>query len=246
MPRAPRMKSESGIYHVMLRGINKENIFLNDVDKQRIIEIIKKYKQACKFELYAYCVMSNHIHLLIKETDNNPIDNIIKRIACSYVTWYNERYRRVGHLFQDRFRSEPVNDDQYFLTVLRYIHQNPVKVGLDEFKWSSLNNYKQKNKTFVDTDFAFGIVAYDELMEFMMMSNEDVCLDEETKEKKMNSSDAESFFKEISGCNTSEEFSTFSLSKKINIISMCRESGITENKISELTGISRYNLTKIN
>lgn len=79
--------------------------------------------------MFAYCLMSNHIHMLIKAEKEEP-DLIMKRIACSYVYWYNSKYYRNGHLFQDRFRSEPVETDEYFLTVLRYIHQNPIKAKL--------------------------------------------------------------------------------------------------------------------
>ena len=88
--------------------------------------------------------MSNHVHLLIKETENN-ISTIIKQIACSYVYWFNRKYERVGHLFQDRFRSEPVDNDEYFLTVLRYIHQNPVRAEIvacaEDYVYSSARDY---------------------------------------------------------------------------------------------------------
>ena len=79
--------------------------------------------------LYAYCLMSNHIHLLIREREDN-IGMAIKRIASSYVYYYNHKYSRDGHLFRERFKSEPVNDIAYFITLLRYIHQNPVKAGM--------------------------------------------------------------------------------------------------------------------
>lgn len=78
------------------------------------------------YKVFAYGLMSNHIHILIKAEKEEP-NLIMKRIACSYVYWYNSKYYRNGHLFQDRFRSEPVETDEYFLTVLRYIHQNPIK-----------------------------------------------------------------------------------------------------------------------
>ena len=79
--------------------------------------------------LYAYCLMSNHIHLLIREREDT-IGMAIKRIASSYVYYYNHKYSRDGHLFRERFKSEPVNDMAYFVTLLRYIHQNPVKAGM--------------------------------------------------------------------------------------------------------------------
>lgn len=126
MPRQARKKSESGIYHIMLRGINKQQIFEDDEDCQKYLQILKECKAVSEFKLFAYCLMGNHIHLLI-QLGKEPIDLIFKRIGSRYVYWYNLKYRRTGHLFQDRYKSEPVEADSYFLTVVRYIHQNPPK-----------------------------------------------------------------------------------------------------------------------
>ncbi|MBE6563266.1 MAG: hypothetical protein E7660_05975 [Ruminococcaceae bacterium] len=126
MPRQARIKSKSGIYHVMLRGINQQQIFEEPEDYYKFLEIVEEYKAVSEFELYAYCLMGNHIHLLIKE-NKEPIEQIFKRIGGKFVYWYNIKYQRVGHLFQDRFKSEPVETNDYLLTVIRYIHQNPLK-----------------------------------------------------------------------------------------------------------------------
>ena len=120
MPRQARRKSKSGIYHVMLRGINKQVIFEDEEDSLKFLETLKNYKAISGYKIFAYCLMSNHIHLLLKVEKEN-LDLIIKRIAGSYVYWYNWKYHRSGHLFQDRFKSEPVEDDMYFLTVIRYM-----------------------------------------------------------------------------------------------------------------------------
>lgn len=114
MPREARVTSESGRYHIMLRGINKQNIFESDEDKEKYISILREYKERCGFELYGFCLMSNHIHLLIK-TGEEPLESIFKKIGSKYVYWYNLKYDRCGHLFQDRFKSEPVDSDKYFL-----------------------------------------------------------------------------------------------------------------------------------
>ena len=140
MPRTAREKSSTGIYHVILRGNNRQKIFHTDEDYVAFLKRLREYKNQCGFRLYAYCLMDNHIHLLLQELDE-PLDLIMRRLCGSFVYWYNHRYDRVGHLFQDRFRSETVEDDQYLATVLRYIHRNPVKAGLcpdpADFTWSS-------------------------------------------------------------------------------------------------------------
>lgn len=147
MPRQARKKSYNGVYHIMLRGINKQTIFEDDEDKLKFLETLKKYKEVCKYELYSYCLMDNHIHLLFKETEES-VSEVIKRISSRYVYWYNMKYDRCGHLFQDRFKSETVENPTYFFTVLRYIHQNPLKAGLAtnvfESKWTSINELFKK------------------------------------------------------------------------------------------------------
>lgn len=100
MPRDARARSESGIYHIMLRGINRQDIFLDEEDAERLLETIKKYKEVSKFNIFAYCVMSNHIHMLVREVEES-ISNTIKRISSSYVFWYNKKYERCEHLFQE-------------------------------------------------------------------------------------------------------------------------------------------------
>ena len=107
MPRQARKKSSSEIYHIMLRGINRQNLFEENEDSQRFIETTGYYKSVSGYNLYGYCLMDNHIHLLIREQDES-ISKIIKRISSSYVYWYNRKYDRCGHLFQERYKSESV------------------------------------------------------------------------------------------------------------------------------------------
>ena len=129
MPRQARKKSNSGIYHIILRGVNRQQIFEDNEDYYKFLQVVEESKAISGFELFAYCLMSNHIHLLLKEIQE-PIEQIMKRITTRFVYWYNIKYQRSGHLFQDRYKSEPVEDDAYFLTVIRYIHQNPVKAEI--------------------------------------------------------------------------------------------------------------------
>jgi hypothetical protein len=117
----------------------------------------------------------------------------MRRLCGSYVYWYNTKYRRVGNLFQDRFKSEAVEDDQYFQTVLRYIHQNPVKAGLvkcvEEYKWSSMQEYINQAK-FVNVNLPLEMISCDrekrieKFIEYTNGINEDKCLDTDNEAKK--------------------------------------------------------------
>jgi Transposase and inactivated derivatives len=164
MPRQARKKSESGLYHIMLRGINRQVLFEEEDDKGKFLDTIKQYKQKKEIKILGYCLMDNHVHILIKE-GNEPIANTMKRIGVSYVYWYNWKYERSGHLFQDRYKSEVVDTDEYLLEVLRYIHQNPVNAGIAQkmsgYKWSSYNEYMGTPRI-IDATLVLGIFSGNE------------------------------------------------------------------------------------
>lgn len=148
MPRQPRQISNSRVYHVMIRGNERKNIFWDDEDRQRFLFILYVKNPEQKFNFIAYCLMDNHVHLLINE-NNERISKIMQRVNISYAHYFNKKYHRVGHVFQDRFRSEIVKDDRQLLAVVRYIHNNPVKAKLvttpGEYKWSSFHAYMGKD-----------------------------------------------------------------------------------------------------
>lgn len=151
MPRQARVKGEFSIYHVIQRGNEKKSIFLSDEDRSRFIEILVNMKKKYNFLLYAYCLMDNHIHLMIDD-NGNDISKIVKSINISYAQYFNRIYSRCGHLFQDRFKSEMVNNEGYLFELSRYIHNNPVRAGIvkkpHEYFWSSFNIYTGRNKDY--------------------------------------------------------------------------------------------------
>ena len=180
MPRSARIKSSTGIYHVMMRGINRQQIFYDYEDYDCFLSKLKTYKEISHYQIYAYCLMGNHVHILIKVTDES-LETIFRRIGSSYVYWYNLKYQRTGHLFQDRYLSEAVEDDEYFLTVLRYILRNPVKAGIcsfpSEYEYSSFREYAGQEQGITDIDFAVQMAGREELLSFINRDNEDQCLE---------------------------------------------------------------------
>lgn len=162
MPRQSRKSSNTGIYHVMLRGINRQDIFEDSEDYQKFIRCLnllletydeQGYRVDALCDIYAYCLMPNHVHIIIHEK-TAPIGDIMKKLTVSYAFYFNKKYQRFGHLFQDRFRSEPVEDIGYFKTLLRYIHLNPVHAGLvtsaGDYDWSSWHEYEKRNTGITD------------------------------------------------------------------------------------------------
>ncbi|HHV18852.1 MAG TPA: transposase [Thermoanaerobacterales bacterium] len=254
MTRTAREISNTGIYHIVLRGINKQNIFHDMEDKERFLNTLKKYKGICEYEIYGYCLMNNHIHILIKE-GKETISQIMKRIGASYVYWYNTKYERSGHLFQGRFKSETVEDEKYLLTVLRYIHQNPTKAGIVEeianYKWSSYNEYFNKNGVITDIDFVLSILNSDyvkavkEFEEFMAEENKDKCLSYRVKRRKQLSDEhVAKLIKKIIKSDDIYILHNMNKNERNKIIKKLKQQGASIRQLARVTGLGRRIIEK--
>ena len=155
MARKPRIQFEGAFYHIIVRGNQRQDIFGDESDRYRYLERLGIYKDKCGFLLYAYVLMSNHVHLLI-ETPAEPISRIMQMINFTYTQYFNRKYGKVGHLFQGRYKSYLCDKDSYLMSLVRYIHNNPVRAGLAKdvgaYQWSSHADYVQGSKGLVDTD----------------------------------------------------------------------------------------------
>lgn len=242
MPRQARLKSESGIYHVMLRGINQQVIFEDEEDNRKFLEVLNDCKAVSGYKLFAYCLMGNHVHLLIK-VEKEELEQIFKRIGGRFVYWYNGKYSRVGHLFQDRYKSEPVETDEYFLTVLRYIHQNPINAGLsrtvDEYSWSSYHEYvTPKKEQLTDTEFALEMIGKEEFIKFNNMVNDDRCLELQDIKFRLTDEQAKVVIVSLSKCKNASEFQELDIDKRDQFIKAFKENDLSVRQISRLTGIN--------
>lgn len=143
MPRSGRIPSESGFYHVTARGNGRQIIFEDDVDRRAFLDLLSKCKAKQSVEIIAWCLMDNHIHLLIEDRQGN-MSKMMRALIGGYAVYFNKRHKHVGHVFQDRFGSSPVESDVYILESVQYIHNNPAKAGIclaEEYPWSSFSEY---------------------------------------------------------------------------------------------------------
>ncbi len=242
MARGKRIKSETGIYHVMLRGINKQEVFHNDEDYYKFLSILSICKAISGFTLHAYCLMNSHVHLLIQE-GNEPLELVFKRIGDRFIYWYNLKYCRTGPLFQGRYKSKPVNDDAYFISALRYIHQNPVKAGLTEncksYQFSSYNAYFKPN-SLVDTDFALELTGIDEFKRIHTELCEDQHLDIKVEtEIKPTDEEAQKTFEKITLCKTQEDFQKYPKDMQIEFVVALKKQKFSIRQICLFTGVSK-------
>jgi REP element-mobilizing transposase RayT len=156
MARKPRIEFEGAFYHVITRGNQRQNIFRNEEDYKKYLDILARYKDLYKYHLYAYVLMKNHVHLLI-EISETPLSKILQGINQSYTVLFNKRYKTVGHLFQGRYKAILCDKDSYLLSLVKYIHLNPVRARLvkipEEYPWSSHLAYiKPIRKSIVDEE----------------------------------------------------------------------------------------------
>jgi len=156
MSRNPRIWYPGAMFHITARGNRGSSLFNDAADYKHYLELVKLCQSEYPFKLHAYCLMTNHIHLLI-EVDNHTSGEIMKFIHFKYAKYYNKRYEVTGHLFQGRYYAKVIKSIHYLLEVSKYIHLNPVKAGItsypDDYYWSSFNIYmrNEENQDFVET-----------------------------------------------------------------------------------------------
>ena len=262
MPRQARKESGTGIYHVMMRGINRQNIFEEQEDYQQFLnrlqnlvdpmdDIGEHLPSYC--HVYAYCLMSNHVHLLIRERTEN-VGASLKRLAVSYASYYNKRYKRVGHLFQDRFKSEPVNDMGYFITLLRYIHQNPVKAGIcekaEEYAWSSWQEYINDDgllPTLCSTKAILKRFPLNDLKELVEETLEDDITDVEyTSDNRLTDDDIRQYLRECWQLEHPTDLQKKEKKERNEILIDVIQHGAPLRQLSRLTGISYGVIQRLN
>ena len=129
VPRAPRVDAPGAVHHVIARGIERRPIFLDERDRGDFLSRATRILPECGTDCFAWALMPNHVHMVLR-TGDRPLATVMSRLLTGYARRFNERYDRVGHLFQNRYRSLPVGDDAHMLTLVRYVHLNPVRAGI--------------------------------------------------------------------------------------------------------------------
>jgi len=165
MPRRPRIHAPGAFYHVTLRGNHRKPIFFCDADRELLNRIVARSLDRCQARLHAYCWMSNHVHMLLQVGDA-PLGRVVLRMASSYARSVQARMETTGHLFERRYHAVLVDADRYLLTLLRYIHLNPVRAGLaataGEYPWSSHHHYSgTRHEPWVTAGFALAMLDQD-------------------------------------------------------------------------------------
>lgn len=256
MPRKQREKSGTGIYHVMMRGINHQDIFEDRGDYWKFLKLLHMQahpedKQGHALQphiiVYAYCLMSNHVHLLVREQEEGLIAPI-KSIAISYAQYFNYKYEHSGQLFQDRFKSEAVNDMAYFVTLLRYIHQNPVAAGIattvGSYTWSSWCEYDEDRVCAVPVCTTAHVLNRIPRKELAELVNDPLpkalnILDFNNEmERRVTDEKARQYLTQLLGGNGASVLQHCDKEERNSIVRQLKAFGASIRQISRLTGVS--------
>jgi putative transposase len=144
MPRKPRIHNPGAVYHVILRGNARQDIFFNTEDRRRFHVLLQEGIKRYGYRLHGYCLMTNHLHLVI-QVGEVPLSRIMQNLSLRYTKWINWRHNRIGHLFQGRYKAVMVEADNYLAQLVAYLHLNPVRAGIGkdaiDYPWSSYRAY---------------------------------------------------------------------------------------------------------
>ena len=237
MARAARQLSESGYMHLIVRGIGKQVLFEDRADRVYYLSLLRRYSSETEISVCAYCLMENHVHLLVHDKKEQT-PSMMKKLGVSYALHFNRKYERVGHLFQDRFKSEAVEDDQYFLTVLRYILRNPVKAGIctspADYPYCNIDDLLSGKVLSLPCD-----LSIKELTDFIMQDTDDTCMEISDKPRRGVTDAAakdliQSEFGSLSPVISPENRESTALS-----IQRLSKKGVSIRQLSRLTGISK-------
>ncbi|MCR5558220.1 MAG: transposase [Butyrivibrio sp.] len=231
--------SSSNYMHVIARGIGKQLLFEDIHDYTYYLKKLERYCKDTDVWVCAYCLMDNHVHLLLKG-QLESISLLMKKIGVSYSWYYNKKYERVGHLFQDRFKSEAIENEAYFLNVFRYILKNPQKAGVcsaAQYLWNSYRYYDHP-LPFMDLSVAWDILGnFSQYKEFIDRDDEDSGL--EYSEARHSDAWAKKEITRCIGVTSGTVLQNYSKKERDAALVKLKECGLSVRQISRLTGIGR-------
>lgn len=252
MPRQGRKISASDVYHVIIRGNDRQNLFYEDTDREIFKKRLKETKEKFKFKIYAYCLMHNHVHLIIK-INYNDLSKMMNSLESRYSQYLNRKLERSGHLFENRFYSKAVGDAHYFIRVCKYVHRNPEKADIEKtekYKWSSYQEYFKSKKEIVEKE---ALMHYfennlEKLKEYTLDNDDDTEIlkysDFEIKSK-LNDNEVNDILCKRYKLKNSIEISSFDENKKAQIIGELKDlEGTGISQISRVTRVPVYWIKK--
>ena len=256
MARKARVRARSGVYHVVMQGVRYRDIFLDDEDYGMFVELLRKTRTSedeeggtlINYELYAYCLMNDHLHLLLKE-GRESVSKVVGRIATAYSHYFNNKYDRDGAIYRSRFASEPVEEAGKFSIVLRYIMQAPTRLSrvedLDDYEYSSWREYMglvPADKCICEVREEYRLLEPEELrrmLEVPLQRGESCLGPRRNVLHRPSDKQVMVMIHELTGASTISEFMHQPYSNCLLALTDLRKKGASVRQLERLTGIGR-------
>ena len=244
MPRAARARSESGFYHVVAKGNGGQNLFEDASDYRAFLELVSAAAEKCGMSVHAYCLMSNHVHLLL-EDQGGRLSDFMKSLATGYAIRFNAKTGHIGHVFQQRFKSQPVEDEAHLLQAVRYIHNNPAKAGMcsaDEYPWSSYHEYASGIQGIATVTLALGMCGGREgFRAFQAEGGDDYRFGQRSR---VTDAEAREVAQRILGDIAPGDVKAMERPRRNALLFDLKDAGLSVRQIERLTGIGRGTIAK--
>ncbi len=242
MPRVARQQSSVDLYHISVRGINQVQLFYDDEDREEFLRRVWQYRDSSNVKVLSWCLMASHVHFLM-EAKVKDASMFMKRLQQSYSHYYNAKYDRTGYLFQGRYYSVPIESEGQLLTVIRYIHRNPLEVGESVSSWTSY-------------DDILGASGYTNSIELLQLIDSNpsraersftrlVLEDNRSESGKVGprrhvaDEDAAQIIMKVAGTQTCQAVCDLSKADRKEALKQMKAAGLTVRQISRLTGLNR-------
>ncbi len=216
--------------------------------------ILSDCKKKYDTDIFAYCLMDNHIHLLLR-TNNDTLSSFFQSLGTRFVRWYNNKYCRSGHLFQDRYFSSVIESDKAFLDVLVYIHNNPVKANIcrlaSEYRWSSYNAFYGAKNPLVDLSFSYNIAGTKDLLLRYFARETDSCEDDlfekdhPTVNHFLTDENALVIFRSVTRLNTTSDVVCLGKVQRNQYVRLLRSKGLTVRQVARIMDISETTVKRL-
>lgn len=256
MPRNSReYNSTTKLYHVIIKGIDGQDIFWEDKDKNKFLKELVSAKEKYRYDLCAYCLMDNHVHLIIYDKEEQ-LSKIMQSIEISYSSYFNKKYERQGHLFQNRFFSKKIESKEYFQRVCCYVHHNPIHANLkngQNDKWNSLREYETQEEI-IKEDILLATFdtnkqkAKQKLKQYQEERKKDTISNKIEFEfkNKLTDLEAKEYLQEISGMEELQKIKELTKEEKKKMIEkLCERSILPMAQIARILGINRKIIERI-
>ena len=242
MPHVAREKGESGYYHVVPKGIADQLIFEDDDDRRLYVELLRKAKAETDVKLHAYCLMSNHVHLVV-EDEADKLSEFMKYLTERYAMYFAKQIGRSGGIFRKPFWSEPIESDNYLLCAVRYVHANPAAAGIcpaSRYEWSSAKDYLGRAGDITDTGMVLDMLGgRDGFIEFSKASNATASpFPGSALSNHLTDDEALAIAKAILG-DMGVNLAACDRNTRVEGVSLLAERGFPTLQIARITGVSR-------